>query len=293
MRYSGGVKKILAILVLIGAAGTAFFTIDKVRMATIAAIGRSDGCSIDAAMHIKDHSKQQAAAKNQILAASRRLQLEEDYEQWQTPGRAYWIPRGSQFVLPVSLAEQAEDHAYAKGDKGVKAGDIVLDCGANVGVTVQPALEAGAKTVVAIEPAPENLECLRRNFPKEIAEGRVILYPKGVSNREEVQTSEGGEGKVEIPLTTVDKIVAELKLDRVDYIKMDVDGSEPNALRGAHDTLAKYKPRLSISSDHLPGQGSLIPRIVRETRADYKVECGSCNEVKGEMRIRPGILYFQ
>lgn len=300
MRYSGGVKKILAILVLIGAAGTAFFTVDKVRLATIAALGRSDGCSIDAAMHIKDHLKERTAAKDRILAASRRLQLEEDYEQWQTPGRAYWIPRGSQFVLPVSLAEQAEERVYAVGDAGVKPGDVVLDCGANIGVTVQPALDAGAKTVVAIEPAPENLECLRRNFSKEIAEGRVIVYPKSVSDREGEQTSEsgvlkseGGEGKVEISTTTVDKIVAELKLDRVDYIKMDVDGAESNALRGAHDTIAKYKPRLSIASDHLPEQARLIPQIVRETRADYKVECGPCNEVRGQMRIRPGILYFR
>jgi hypothetical protein len=40
--------------------------------------------------------------------------------------------------------------------------------------------------VVAIEPSPANLECLRRNMSREIASGRVIVYPKGVWDREDV-----------------------------------------------------------------------------------------------------------
>ena len=307
------VKKILALLVLIGAVSTAFFTVEKFRLATIAAVGRSGQCSVSASMSIPDHFKEQTAIKDQILAHSKRLQLEEDYEQWQTPNRAYWIPRGSQFVLPFNLAEQAE-HIYGTGDQAMKSGDVVLDCGANIGVTVEEALKAGAKTIVAIEPAPENLECLRRNFPKEIEAGRVIVYPKGVWDKDEVLTMnidpknsaadsvvmkpEGAEGKIQVPLTTIDKIVAELKLDKVDYIKMDIEGSEPNALRGAHETIGKWKPRLSIASYHVGTHSTVIPQIVRETRADYKTECGPCNEVKdakgrSEYRIRPEILYFR
>ena len=67
----------------------------------------------------------------------------------------------------------------APGENFVRPGDVVLDCGANIGVFVRESLDAGAKTVVAIEPAPENIECLRRNFKDEIAAGRVIVYPEG------------------------------------------------------------------------------------------------------------------
>ena len=56
------------------------------------------------------------------------------------------------------------------------------DCGAHVAVT---ALKRGAKLVVAIEPAPENIECLRRNFSTEIEKGKVIIYPKGVWNKDD------------------------------------------------------------------------------------------------------------
>ena len=50
------------------------------------------------------------------------------------------------------------------------------------------ALAEGAKLVVAIEPAPENLECLRRNLADEVAAGRVIIYGKGVWDKEDFLT---------------------------------------------------------------------------------------------------------
>jgi len=76
----------------------------------------------------------------------------------------------------------------------VKPGDIVLDCGAHVGVFTDIALRRGASKVVSIEPDPTNLECLRRNFPSEIASGRVIIVPKGVWNRDQIITLYIGAG---------------------------------------------------------------------------------------------------
>lgn len=302
------VKKLVAFLVVVGLCLIAYFSSDTVRLATIAAMGRSGQCSISASMAIPAHFKEQTRIKDQILAASKRIESEEEYELWQTPKRAYWIPRGSQFVLPFNLAEQ-EEHIYGTGEQAIREGDVVLDCGANIGVTVQEALLAKAKKIVAIELAPENLECLRRNFPKEIESGQVVLYPKGVWDKDDTLTlnvdptnsaadsvvmkPEGAQGKMQVPLTTVDKIVAELKLEKVDYIKMDIEGAEPNALRGAKETIKKFKPRLSIASYHVADHSTVIPQIIKEARADYKIECGPCNEVKGESRIRPEILWFR
>ena len=69
---------------------------------------------------------------------------------------------------------------YGTGARGVQPGDVVLDCGANIGIFSKTALASGARLVVAVEPAPDTLECLRRNLGREIAERRVIVYPKGV-----------------------------------------------------------------------------------------------------------------
>jgi len=80
----------------------------------------------------------------------------------------YWVPKRNGDSLTEDLSEQATQ-VYGDREDGVHPGDVVFDCGANIGVYTRVALAAGAKLVVAIEPAPENVECLRRNFAAEIA----------------------------------------------------------------------------------------------------------------------------
>ena len=97
----------------------------------------------------------------------------------------WWIPAGSDKFLPALLAQE-QSKIYGSGSAGVQNGDVVLDCGAHIGLYTRDALESGAKLVVAIEPAPANLECLRRNLKREIADGRVIVLPKGVWDKEDM-----------------------------------------------------------------------------------------------------------
>src|SRR5256885_2849662 len=148
------------------------------RLAAIVALGRSPVCPWSRAIHSADELRTQIAYKDRILYASKLLEKDPaGYHLWDTPHGRFWIPEGSDYVLPFNLAEQ-ERKIYGVGEQDVRASDIVLDCGANVGVFTREALKHGAKRVVAIEPAPENIECLRRNFKQEIADGRVILYEK-------------------------------------------------------------------------------------------------------------------
>ncbi len=295
----------LVILTLI-IAGLAYTYYPPVRLITWVAAGRSPVCSLTQALQSVDNLKRQVAYKDQILNSSKLLEQDLGYELWDTPKGRYWVPSGSRYVLPFNLAEQ-QRKIYGTGDYGPHAGDIVLDCGANIGVTVHEELAAGAKTVVAIEPAPENLECLRRNYRKEIASGQVVVVPKGVWDKEDFLTlrvdpknsaadsfvleREGAVELEKVPLTTIDKLVAELKLDRVDYIKFDIEGAEPKALAGASETLRKYRPRLSIASYHEPDHPKLIPEVVRAARPDYQMQCGPCSET--EHSIRPDVLYFK
>src|SRR5436309_2024868 len=230
------------------------------RLAAIVALGRSPVCPMQRAIHSADELRMQIAYKDRILHASKRLESDPaGYHLWDTPHGRFWIPQGSDYVLPFNLAEQ-ERKIYGVGDQDVRAGDIVLDCGANVGVYTRESLKNGAKLVVAIEPAPENIECLRRNFTAEVAAGRVVIYEKGVWDKDEMlvmrvdpQNSAadsfiiqrpGAVQTKQLPLTTIDKLVDELKLERVDFIKMDIEGAEQRALQGARATLAKHHPRM-------------------------------------------------
>lgn len=296
---------LFALLLII--AGLAYRYYPPFRYFALVVAGRSPVCALGQAVKASDELRRQVEYKDQILNASKLL--EEDlkgYELWETPKGRYWIPAGSRYVLPFNLAEQ-QRKIYGTGAFGPQAGDITLDCGANVGVTVREELAAGAKTVVAIEPAPENLECLRRNYPQEIATGRVIVVAKGVWDHDDSLTlrvdpknsaadtfvlhREGTVDVEKVPLVTIDEIMAELKLPRVDYIKLDIEGAEPKALAGAKETLAKYKPRISIATYHEPDHPRVIPELIRAARPDYQMQCGPCSETGHS--LRPDVLYFK
>ncbi len=276
------------------------------RLFALKAVGRAPVCPMSHALAAAQGLQTQIRYHNQILSGSKVIEKDPaGYHLVQTPHGKWWIPAGNDFVLPFNLAEQARE-IYGTGEYAVQRGDVALDCGANVGVWTRTALDHGARLVVGFEPAPENIESYRRNFAPEIAAGRVVLVPKGVWDKEDVlllrrdatnsaadsfvMLKDGSKG-VQAPLTTIDRVVAELKLDRVDYIKMDIEGAEVRALKGAHDTIARFHPRLSIAAEHLPTDEVLIPKTAKEIWPGYSVVCGPCFETH-DAHIRPYVLYF-
>jgi len=278
-----------------------------VRLAGLVLLGRSPHCPLRQAVQSSDHARRLRLTEERMKSACKLVGKDAaGFNQWDTPLGRFWIPAGSDSALRLNVAEQL-NLIYGVGEQAVKSGDIVLDCGANVGVYTRVALQAGAKRVVAIEPAPENLECLRRGFSDEISAGRVVLYEKGVWDKEDMLTLfvdphnsagdsfvihlKSDEEKHGMPVTTIDKLSAELGLERVDYIKMDIEGAEQRALLGARETIRKFHPRLSLSTYHRPDDPVKIPQIVRDAWSGYRIECGPCAYADG--RIRPDVLYFR
>ena len=277
------------------------------RVLFIKAVGRSPHCPHVNALDVPTNLRRQIQYKDELLKNSRLLERDPaGFHLWDTPMGRWWIPQGDDFTLPYNLAEQKR-RIYGTGEHSVKMGDTVLDCGASVGVYTRLALDAGAKTVVAIEPGPENVEALRRNFSGEIASGRVIIVPKGVWDKEDFLTlqvdsantaadtfvmalKEGSKG-VRVPLTTIDRLVADLRLARVDYIKMDIEGAEQRALAGASQTLRRFHPRLALSAYHKPDDPEKIPLLVRQAWKGYRMECGPCAYDAG--MLRPDVLFFR
>ncbi len=84
-------------------------------------------------------------------------------------------------------------------------------------------------------------------------------------------------------MTTTDKSVVELKLDRVDLIKTDIKGAERRAL-------ARYKPRLAIASYHLPDDHKGIPAAVRRAHTGYRMSCRSCTLTHAG--LVPEVLFY-
>jgi hypothetical protein len=94
-----------------------------------------------------------------------------------------------------------------------------------------------------------------------------------------------------VPLTTIDKLVDELKLARVDFIKMDIEGAEVKALLGARSTLQRFHPRMSLSVYHHPAHPVEVPQAALAAWPSYSVECGPCNALSAS--VRPDVFYFR
>jgi len=224
---------------------------------------------------------------------------------WSTPEGSIWTVHGDA-ALPFLLAEQSRD-VYEAGGHIVRRGDIVLDCGANIGEFTRRALLRGAGLVVAIEPSPRTVDALRRNLDVEIRMGRVVVYPKGVWDRDgelELSIDEHNPllsslvllpkaaSKIRVPLTTIDKIVAELKLPRVDFIKMDIEGAEKRALTGGRDTIRRFRPRMSLSAEHLPDDATAIPAVVKSIEPRYTHSGCDCERPSMWSDVKAMVLAF-
>ncbi len=91
---------------------------------------------------------------------------------------------------------------------------------------------------------------------------KLLLSESGQNSGSNSLIFKVGGGRIQAPLVTIDQLVAELRLPRVDYIKMDIEGAEREALKGALGTLSKYRPRLMLDSYHRPDDSSVLPAII-------------------------------
>jgi FkbM family methyltransferase len=240
------------------------------------------------------------AARNSRLRSTTAAGLQE----WETPFGIMWFPGAAEPWTVHFLLAQYKVGAYP--GVVIHPGDTVVDCGGYIGDWAKWSLRAGASRVIVFEPAADQRECIRLNLAAELRQGKVVLYEKGVWDREErlylnravgnpaanAVTNQQGPLGESIELTTLDRVVDELKLDRLDVIKMDIEGSEVRALKGARRTLGRFRPALAVATEHtddMMKNNRDVIATVREIAPFYRVRCGSC--LPGN-EIIPEALYF-
>ena len=130
---------------------------------------------------------------------------------------------------------------------------------------------------------------LQKTFQKDIAAGRVILMEAAlwdktgtvefsVASRSDAgavtadfDAQYGATRMVQVPAWSLDDAVQKLNLPRVDFTKWAIPGGAATALRGAHDTFAKFRPRTVVITSISPDDPVLLPPIVVQARPDYQV----------------------
>ncbi|RYG54372.1 MAG: FkbM family methyltransferase [Chitinophagaceae bacterium] len=147
----------------------------------------------------------------------------------------------------------------------IKPGDTVLDIGANVGFHTLffSELTGVQGRVFAFEPIPSNYQKLRANIALNEARN-VRALSIALGNKNEVieifvdTTNDNpgsfnlfakGELNTKIDCRRGDDVIASLELDRVDMMKVDVEGYEQFVLEGLQGMIGRYQPKIVFEFD--------------------------------------------
>jgi FkbM family methyltransferase len=169
-------------------------------------------------------------------------------------------------------------------------GDIVLDFGGCYGDTaLYFADKVGEKgKVFTFEFIPGNIDIINQNLeinprlqerisvvdkPLWETSGEKVFYKDmGSSSRTSFKEFKGYEGTT--VTVSCDDFVESNKLERVDFIKTDIEGAEPFALKGAERTIIRFKPKLAISIYHSMNDFVNIVKQISDLNAGYQFYLG-------------------
>jgi FkbM family methyltransferase len=162
-----------------------------------------------------------------------------------------------------------------------RPGDHVIDVGACFGDTaIDFACAAGAEgRVHCFDVVDTHLNVLRNNARQNAAGAAIVVHECGLSDVDRegsiahagVQPGFEVSGDVQIRLSRLDSLVEAGSIERVDFIKMDIEGHEEAALRGATLVLRRFRPRLAISMYHRWEDYHRLPMLVRNLGLGYRL----------------------
>ena len=169
----------------------------------------------------------------------------------------------SDYVQWSVYANQPE-HSWQYAGNDQRQMKVILDIGANVGqfsLKVAHILKDRVNDfqVHAFEPSPFIFSALQTNLSlNNSLKQNVYLHPLALGNTEgqtyfSYSPSNSGGGRVSteqtgslVTITTLDNWFKKESLSRLDFIKIDVEGLEPEVLLGGREVIKKFKPDLYL-----------------------------------------------
>jgi FkbM family methyltransferase len=206
---------------------------------------------------------------------------------------------------PLPLASTLSFSQYAYRDTAIPArphpGDVALDVGGCWGETALWLAHVIGPTgrVHTFEPSPSNRRLLEQNLglnpslaerttvwgdPVAPRAGETLWIPDvvaaGATVQDELRADEQRQ-MVKLQTTSVDALCASGQIDRVDFLKVDVEGADLGVLQGAANTIHTHRPRLALACYHKPDDLVQIPDFIASLGVEYRwyLQCSTMTDV--------------
>jgi FkbM family methyltransferase len=183
-----------------------------------------------------------------------------------------------QTLVPETLADIVRPHdSYVPNDLFVlREDEIYIDGGAFDGDTTGLFIERADgrfARVFCFEPDPATYPRLAANFA---GEPRVVPVNAGLWSKADTLRFHNDAGRaslldnsggIEVKVVALDDV---LNGERASIVKMNIEGAELDALRGAASTIRRYRPRLAIAAYHRPSDLWQIAGVIEEIAPGYE-----------------------
>jgi len=186
-----------------------------------------------------------------------------------------------QRVTPGRLREP-----YEYGGAVLKKGDCIIDAGANVGMfsifAAQRINDSGI--IYAFEPMPAPRKLLEANLQRNnIKSVTVVPCAIGEESAKKVfftgifkasgsaYFTRGRKERIEVDQVSCDDFVKTQGVERVDFIKVDIEGMEREFLAGAEQTIRRFTPRMAVAAYHREGDFAMIEETLKKFVPQYTI----------------------
>lgn len=165
-------------------------------------------------------------------------------------------------------------HFYQIPETEICKEDVVFDCGCAEGAFAFLNRDNFKKAYV-FEPLPEYLEGLQKTF-KDFKNVNIMKMALGDKCGEAYLEKSGISSYItdsvtdtKIEMTTIDNICEENDI-RFSYLKADLEGYEMNLLKGAAESIRKFKPKIAITTYHKKNDAESIMEYLKSLVPSYK-----------------------
>lgn len=187
--------------------------------------------------------------------------------------------RSKVFLDPkfIEYAYSCENIYFDNSIIGKLNEEVYLDCGGYTGDTALKFIAncPNYKKIYVFEPIREIIEKAKNNLKYFIEEGDLKLFEFATSNEAKTlmfdmgnlngDSRESADGKIEINAVRIDDVIK----DDVTFIKMDIEGSEKDAIVGAEKIIKNNTPKMAICVYHKPDDFWKIPELILSINKGY------------------------